>query len=417
MPLLLILFLIFLPVNLSKHFFFDFVYVEGVLVDYLIPTVYLTDILIWGLLGFWVFRTFQKPPSIFGNRNGNQKGTESLAVRTAKLCFLSFVLVSGLSVFHALNQPTAVYRLLKLVEYVLFSFYVSKNVDLKKDWPTIVKLLSIGVIFESTLAIAQWLNQGSLLGFWFFGENSYTVSTPGIATLDFGGVKKVRPYGTFPHPNVLGGYLAIILPWVFYEGIKGVKGVIGIIALYLSFSRSAWIVGALGLLPVVGLGLRKGFTSFLLAPFSSLLNTFSVIRRAELNWIALEVIKNHPLFGVGLNNFTVRMDEYGRVSGWSRFLQPVHNIYLLVAAEIGLLGLLVLLGLLFSAFYLLFKSRNYLLLMSLTQIVLLGLTDHYLWTIQQGSLLFWLILGLAFSPSSIKRSRIGDAWIKAREAV
>lgn len=394
------LLVLFLPVNLAKHFFLPFVYVDGILVDYLIPTIYLTDVLLLLLLFLWLFKSWKS-----FRYHGTYRGTAGVMVL--------LVVVSLFSVFNALNQPAAFYKWLKLLEYVLFSFYVAKNVDVKRDWSTIVKLLSVGVLFESSLAIMQWFNQGSIFGFWFFGENVYTVSTPGIALLEFAAVKKVRPYGTFPHPNVLGGYLAVLLPWIFYEGVKGVKGIkgmkmsaltllLGLFALYFSFSRSAWVVGVLGLVLTLLLSHNSHFPSLkshlsnLTSPVS-LLTSLSYLRRAELNWISLEMVKDNPIFGVGLNNFTVRMGEYGRVSGRTLFLQPVHNIYLLIAAEIGLIGFFVFLGLLFSLFRLLLKTKNYLLLISLAQIVLLGLTDHYLWTIQQTSLLFWLVVGLAVS--------------------
>jgi len=418
--LLFALLLLFLPVNLAKHFFFDFAYVEGILVDYLIPTVYLTDILIWGLLGFWLFRVFRNLSPV----SSGSKTINSSTVRTVELFLLALILISGLSVFRALNQPAAIYRWLKLFEYTLFSFYISKNIDLKKDWSTIVKLLSVGVLFESVLAIAQWFKQGSVFGYWFFGENKYTVSTPGIAILDFAGIRKARPYGTFPHPNVLGGYLAVVLPWILYIGMKGVKGIkdrrfhlliliLGLVAVFLSFSRSAWVVGVLGLLGVLGLTLRTDFhfnsSLVLFNPIPILLNSLSFLRRAELNWIALEIIKDHPLLGVGLNNFTVAMNKYGQVSGWTRFLQPVHNVYLLLAAEIGLVGLSLFLCLLFSSFKILassFRASKFhrLLLISLTQVVLLSFVDHYFWTLQQTSLLFWLVLGLVFSAVDRKIS-------------
>jgi len=305
-----------------------------------------------------------------------------------------------------------VYRWLKLIEYLLFAFYVARNIDFKKDFSTIVKILSIGVLFESILAIAQWFKQGSIFGYYFFGENKYTVSALGIATLDFFGTKKVRPYGTTPHPNVLGGYLAVLLPWVLYEGVKGIKGGkglkergfclptfgLGLVALFLSFSRSAWVVGCLGILGVSGLVFRKFPLSFYsLVPSAYPL---SFLRRAELNWIALEIVKDHPLLGVGLNNFTVAMDSYGKVSGWVRFLQPVHNVYLLIAAETGLLGLAAfLLLLLFTIYDLRFTEKpfRYILLISLSQISLLCFVDHYFWSLQQTSLLFWLLVGLVFT--------------------
>ncbi len=403
------LILIFLPINLAKHFFFAFCYVDGILVDYLIPTVYLTDILIWGLLGIWVFREVRMFRG-FREWRGIGWCFKSYFVFLFS-CFLVFIF--GLSALFAQNQPAAVYRWLKLLEYVLFALYVAKNVDLKKDFSTIVKLLSVGVLVVSVLAIAQWFKQGSIFGYWFLGENKYTVSTPGIAILDFTGIRKARPYGTFPHPNVLGGYLAVVLPWIFYAGIKGLKGVkergfyfltlvLGLTALGVSFSRSAWVVGGLGLLGVSGLVFRKKGLS--LFSFYSLLPSaysLSFLRRAELNWIALKMFQDHPLLGVGLNNFTVRMSEYGEVSGWTRFLQPVHNVYLLVAAETGILGLAAFLCLLlFTIYDLRFtkpKSLRYLFFISLSQISVLCLFDHYFFTLQQTSFLFWLSVGLAFS--------------------
>jgi hypothetical protein len=170
---------------------------------------------------------------------------------------------------------------------------------------------------------------------------------------------------------------------------------VGLVALTLSFRRSAWMVGGLGILGVLGLTLRKSplsLYSLVPIPYS-----LSFLRRAELNWMALKMFQDHPLLGVGLNNFTVQMGEYGEVSGWTRFLQPVHNVYLLIVAETGLFGLIAFFGLLFSVFYLLLKKKNYLLLVSMSQVALLCLIDHYFFTLQQTALLFWLLIGLGFS--------------------
>src|SRR3989338_7471317 len=45
--ILLFLFILFLPTQLGKHFFFDFSYLSGIRVDYLAPTVYLIDIIVF----------------------------------------------------------------------------------------------------------------------------------------------------------------------------------------------------------------------------------------------------------------------------------------------------------------------------------------------------------------------------------
>src|SRR3989338_7356441 len=67
---LLFLFILLLPTQLGKHFFFDFSYLSGVRVDYLAPTIYLTDILALLLLiinfkSFWHFLKEKKILTLF----------------------------------------------------------------------------------------------------------------------------------------------------------------------------------------------------------------------------------------------------------------------------------------------------------------------------------------------------------------
>jgi len=48
------LLILFLPTQLGRHFFFDFSFVSGIRIDYLAPTIYLTDILVLLLFIAWV---------------------------------------------------------------------------------------------------------------------------------------------------------------------------------------------------------------------------------------------------------------------------------------------------------------------------------------------------------------------------
>ena len=83
--------------------------------------------------------------------------------------------------------------------------------------------------------------------------------------------------------------------------------------------------------------------------------------------------------------------------------QPVHNLYLLIATETGILGLVLFLGFIFL---LVWKTRRpnirvdadircprtfYVILFF---ILLLGFFDHYFWTLQQGMLIVWIIFGI-----------------------
>ena len=123
----------------------------------------------------------------------------------------------------------------------------------------------------------------------------------------------------------------------------------------------------------------------------------SFYRRSSLITSSLAIIRNNPLFGVGPAGISILIDRYTPNTFKDlRFTQPVHNVLLLIFAENGMIA-----GILFVVFLgLVFKKQfNYsyfsLLLVSLCQVVLLGSLDHYIWTIGQTSLLFWILVGLA----------------------
>jgi O-antigen ligase len=137
----------------------------------------------------------------------------------------------------------------------------------------------------------------------------------------------------------------------------------------------------------------------------------SVVRRIELNKTALRMIKAHPFLGVGLGNFIVRIFEFSRNKETIYWLQPVHNIFLLVAAESGLLGLGLFLWLLLVTYKRLLSQfsifapspklwsvgDNFQFSIALSTILFLGLFDHYWLTLQQTQLLFSLVLGLCWA--------------------
>jgi O-antigen ligase len=127
----------------------------------------------------------------------------------------------------------------------------------------------------------------------------------------------------------------------------------------------------------------------------------SLSERASLAQSALSMIFSRPFFGVGPNNFISSLPFFSKNSF---VLQPVHNVYLLVGAELGIPGIILFCGFLWSIikrFYLLWRKslvveRNRLLPLGLAlfAILFLGFFDHYFLTLQQGQLLFALVIGL-----------------------
>jgi hypothetical protein len=91
------------------------------------------------------------------------------------------------------------------------------------------------------------------------------------------------------------------------------------------------------------------------------------------------------------------------------YLQPVHNIFVLITAETGVVGLLLFLWLWFATFR---RITNYELritgtLFSLLVIILItGSLDHYWLTLQQGQLLFATVIGLSWTKISSNDKKI-----------
>ncbi len=259
----------------------------------------------------------------------------------------------------------------------------------------------LGIIGESLIAILQFLT-GSTLGLWVLGERTFSITTPGIAKFDFYGRQFLRPYGTFPHPNVLAGYFFIVITIIYSKTSKYILSLSGLV-IFLTMSRTVILPM---LLTAVSL-LRKKWRIFLIAliiflspvlfiRFSSLFNfdNLALLRREELIDNAWQIFLKSPLFGVGLNDF-IPAQASDLIIGPNRFLQPVHNIFLLSLSETGIVGFI---GLLILITYPMIKAKYYL---PWFLIFFLGMFDHYFLTLPQGYRLLFLVWGLSLSRVKI----------------
>ncbi|MFH1111840.1 MAG: O-antigen ligase family protein [Patescibacteria group bacterium] len=95
--------------------------------------------------------------------------------------------------------------------------------------------------------------------------------------------------------------------------------------------------------------------------------------------------------GTGVGNYTVALQKFDPgLPGWR--YQPVHNIFLLILTELGIIGLLLFLWMLWELFnFKQFFIQDSLFLIS---ILITLLVDHYWWTVPSMFLLFWLIVAL-----------------------
>lgn len=387
---LFLLILLCFPANLAKHFLMSSAYVRGVLVDYLLPTVYLTELLVLILLSLAVFRLIV-----------------ARQLQKQILLFFFFPVVLLPSLFVSDNLLLSCFRFIELSLWIGFFFWVSKHVSWERDRKLISKMLSLGVSWVGLLSLAQFFAQRNIFGYLFLGEPVIYPSLGGVAKTSFFGREMLRAYGTFPHPNVLGGTMAVAVLWLFTEGYFLPAG-IAVLSLFVSFSHLAWISFLAGLFFLGILRskrfMRTVFTVFflgvsplILAVLFSATEDLSIIRRVELLQSAWRMVCSSPFIGSGLGLFTAKLPVFGLPSGPTLFLQPVHNIFALVAAESGLFALAALLLVFTFAAREAWRRKRLLLLISLSQLAFLALFDHYLYTLPQGLFLLSLTLGFIFS--------------------
>jgi O-antigen ligase len=145
------------------------------------------------------------------------------------------------------------------------------------------------------------------------------------------------------------GTPAMALAIVFSKSRGGAIGLLGMLLVFLYQMRrirpgvtAAVIVACLATIPV----LPSSFTGRMASIFDSEQDaTGSREARKQLLREATEAFKHNPLFGIGAGQF-VNYNPDGRQEAW----RETHNTFLQVAAELGLVGLLVFLTILYCGF-------------------------------------------------------------------
>jgi O-antigen ligase len=126
----------------------------------------------------------------------------------------------------------------------------------------------------------------------------------------------------------------------------------------------------------------------------------SAADRAVYAEFALRAVDESPLVGLGIGNFAWRASAYLQATAFDLRGQPVHHIYLLAFAELGLIGLLLLSAALtlgieaaLQACRLHRDVSRAALTGAVIALAFVGLFDHYPWTLLQFQTLWWGLLG------------------------
>lgn len=397
-------------ITIYKRFVFPESFVSGTANIYLTPKIYLIDpflvlLFVFEVWYFWLSGGINRARVFIKN---------NLTLFLFPLALLASVLLST-------PMITSATTLIRFCFFLPLIFFILSS---QFNYRKMVWCLTLPVVVVSIFALLQWYNQHYVFGFFPFGEPLFSSSSANAPLVDYFGFLRLRAFGTFPHPNVLGGFLSISLLLIldlirFTKSQGGIKSLylfsvflLGLTALYFSFSQGAWgslILGsgalALWRLSKVGPSFKNRILIIFLTAI--LLGVFWLIyrlpldglntHRTDLANVSLRLFSNRPFLGVGFGNFVKYSPYY-----WK---EPVHNIYLLLLSETGVLGLVALLVLLLQAFTKAFRKALIFPapLLILSQVLFLGLFDHYLITSATGNFILWLVLGLSLRHEAWER--------------
>ena len=338
----------------------------------------------------------------------------------------------------------------------------------------IIPVLLVGLFLNAAIVIGQALNQGSL-GLIFLGEFPFTLDTVGVSILRSGVLRWVRPYGLLPHPNLAAGALlvGILAATAWLLSLRRWQQIAGILlvafggwALLLSFSRAAWgglVAGGLALLLFLRPHLRRVETRVVLAVAGGLtlvvgaaffaayqpllaaragvgeesVELRSVSDRIVFINFALRSISERPILGVGIGNFPWRTSYYLAETTFALRGDNVHFVLLAAAAELGIVGLVLLVAAILAGVTAIIKGlrapldeintndeRAARLAFFAIFIALLavGVLDHYPWSQLHFQVAWWGSLAAAmprlpYNQGQAQPVKRGDYEIQAEKEV
>lgn len=282
----------------------------------------------------------------------------------------------------------------------------------------------------------------SSLALALYGVYQYTTDLEAVrdylSRADMGIAPPERIFATFTSPNLLAGYMLLIVPLSIGYAVYGkrwwsrtvglLSALLGVTALVLTFSRGAYIAALVGLV----------LTGFLLARLrgegipgrtivmGTLVGVGVLVTLAAVSWLAsgntfaytglvggavssmegrldfwrgaFEMIARSPWLGMGLGSFATALPAFQEGSSYSRY---AHNVYLQAFAETGLVGGVVFVSLLSTVVCVVLRR----VMSQADRIGVAAAVGGIAWLIQNGvdygyyipvaGLGFWTLMGLA----------------------
>jgi putative inorganic carbon (hco3(-)) transporter len=269
-----------------------------------------------------------------------------------------FFIIALISMIPSKNLAMSFQGIHKLFRYLLLFIAARNLVRDDKALSILSWALVIGGLIASLDALFQiLLGRDPLLG----------------KTLALSFHNLLRTTAGFPNPNNFASYLAMLIPFTYAIGRYDTKyrnyyfGILILMVTAFAFTYARPAALAIAVSAILFVCIRKDF--FILAgavlcfiaavtlmppevrswfsQVDSWKDFFSDPSRSLHHQTAINMIKAHPLIGVGINTFDINYGQYHEASDtFTRW--TAHQAYLQIAAELGIIGLLVFLVVLFT---------------------------------------------------------------------
>lgn len=322
--------------------------------------------------------------------------------------FIIFLLWMSAGILWAKQPSLLIATTLHFAACLLMSLIVADVV--RRRGVGILWTIVIGGALQATIGVLQVINNG-MLGLSALGE----VPRPYYDPDNF-----FRASGLSMHANYLGGYLmlalfaALCLAWLMrqhrlWRALLAMLSIVIAAGLLSTLSRSALLSTAIGCLPLAWLvwrtlGIRAIFLTALIIgaafAFTILAVRGDFVTRFlsgrefffEDSWT---VIQSAPVIGVGSGNLMYAV--WLNVGDTLAPKLPVHNVYLYIWAETGLIGLavfVVALALNLSRLRTAHDMAQRIIGCGVLALVAVSLFDNYTWAVHPHRVITFLWLGI-----------------------
>ena len=335
------LFLLLIPFQTRKVFLTQHSFYSGAFTEYATFFVYASDVFLILTLFFWLVSI----PLLRGW--GCVKIVKLRKIQMLLLAFIVWLIIN--TIINNKYLEISAFQIIKFIELFLLLIYVYFNLADKKALITSLFAISLAGFLQSLIATYQFVFQQSLFNLPILakitGETIISPQIPGIAKIVVDGEKMIRVYGTLPHPNVLGGFLILS----------------SITSIYLLLEHKYTILSRckLSYIQFYNIKFKKSQAQIVIS----------------LIWIVVIFVQ-----------ITALLFTFSR-SAWVGFAISITTLlFLLCISRFNNVSRETLLN---------FKERlNCYLLVIFVSFLVISLFDHYFWTLQQGRLIFWLVLGM-----------------------